>query len=89
MSEDEIEPSLKTTNARVYWDDLLAVLGTIHVHFATPNPIAIDTKVTTNDDKSTLHSIIDSGIIVPQKLIHSPKPCYQIGGYVVVKYNNS
>ena len=88
MSEDEIEPSLKTANARVYWDDLLAVLGTIHVHFATPNPIAIDTKVTTNDDKSTLHSIIDSSI-VPQNIIPSPKPCYQIGDYVVVEYNNS
>ena len=25
MSEDEIEQSLKQTNARVYWDDLLAV----------------------------------------------------------------
>ena len=88
MSEDEIEPSLKTTNARVYWDDLLAVLGTIHVHFGTPNPIAIDTKVTTNDDKSTICSIIDSSI-VPQNIIPSPKPCYQIGDYVVVEYNNS
>ena len=25
MSEDEIEQSLKQANARVYWDDLLAV----------------------------------------------------------------
>ena len=88
MSEDEIEHSSKKSNARVYWDDLLAVLGTIRVHFATLNPIAIDTKVTTNNDKSTLHSIIDS-IIVPQNLIPSPKPCNQIGDYVVVKYNNS
>ena len=87
-SEDEIEHSLKTTNARVYWDDLLAVWGTIHVHFATPDPTAIDTKVTTNDDKSTLHSIIDSSI-VPQNLIPSSKPCYQIGDYVVVEYYNS
>ena len=33
MSEDEIEHSLKQTNARVIWDDLLAVRGTIHMHF--------------------------------------------------------
>ena len=71
------------TNARVYWGDLLAVWGTIHAHFAAPNPIAIDTK----DEKSTLYSIIDS-TIVPQNLIPSPKSCYQIGEYVVVKYNN-
>ena len=38
--------------------------------------------------KSTLYSIIDSSI-VPQNLIPSPKFCYQIGDYVVVKYNNS
>ena len=84
MSEDEIEQSLKQTNASVYWDDLLAVWGTIHVHFAVPNPIAIDTKVITNDDKSTLHPITDSSI-VPQNLIPYPKSYYQIGDYVVVK----
>ena len=43
--------TLKQTNERVYWDELLAVWGTIRVHFAVPNPIGIDTKVTTNDDK--------------------------------------
>ena len=88
MSKDEIEHSLKQTNARVYWDDLLAVWGTIHVHFAAPNNFGINTKVTTNDDKSTLHPIADRSI-VPQNLITNPKSCYQIGDYVVVKYNNS
>ena len=57
------------------------------MHFAAPIPIGIDTKVTTNDDKSTLHSIIDSSI-VPQNQIPKPKSCYQIGDYVVVKYNS-
>ena len=56
--------------------------------FAAPNPIAIDTIITTNDDKSTLHSISDSGL-VPQNLIPNPKSCYRIGDYVDVKYNNS
>ena len=88
MSKDEIEHSLKQTNARVYWDDLLAVWGTIHVHFAAQNNFGINTKVTTNDDKSTLHPIADRSI-VPQNLITNPKSCYQIGDYVVVKYNNS
>ena len=47
--------TLKKIGARVYWDDLLAAWSTTHVHFAAPNPIAIDTtKVTTNDEKSTL-----------------------------------
>ena len=54
------------------------------MHFAVPNPIAIDTKVITNDDKSTLHPITDSSI-VPQNLIPYPKSYYQIGDYVVVK----
>ena len=67
---------------------MLAVLGTTYLHFAAPNLIAIDSKVPIIDDKSTLHSIIDSSI-VPQNLILSPKPCYQIGDYVVVKYNYS
>ena len=58
------------------------------MHFATYNPIVIDFKVTTNDDKSILHSITDSSI-VPQTLITDPKSCYKIGDYVVVKYNNS
>ena len=87
MPEDEIEHPLKQTNARVYWDDLLVVWGIIHVHFAAPNFIGIDTIVATNDDKLTLHSIIDSSI-VPQNLIPNPKSCYQVGDYVVVKYNN-
>ena len=67
---------------------MLAVWDTIHVHFAAPNPIAIDIKVTTNDDKSSLHSIIDSSI-VPQNLIPNPLSCYQVSDYVIVKYNNS
>ena len=54
MSEDEIQHSLKQANARVYWDDLLAVRDTIHVHFVAPNPIGIETKVTTNGGKSSL-----------------------------------
>ena len=60
MSEDEIEHSLKT-NAKIllYWD-LLAVWGTIHSHFAAPNPISIDTMVSTNDQKRTLYSIFGS-----------------------------
>ena len=84
MSEDQIEYSLKQTNARVYWDDLLAVWDTIHVHFAAPNPISIEDI----DDKSTAHSITGSSI-VPQNLIPNPKSCYQIGDYVVVKYKNT
>ena len=72
ISEDEIEHPLKQTNARIYWDDLLAVLGTIHEHFVAPNPISIETKVTTNDDKSTVHSLTNSSI-VPQSLIPNPK----------------
>ena len=87
MSENEIEHSLKQTNARAYWDHLLAVWGAIHVHFAAPNPIGIDTKVITSDDESTLHSITDSSI-VPQNIISNPRSCYQIGDYVV-KYNTS
>ena len=86
MLEDEIEHSVKQTNARMYWDDLLAVRGTIHVHFVAPNPIGIETKVATNDDKSTVHLLTDSSII-PQSLIPNPKSCYQIGDYVVVKYS--
>ena len=75
MSKDEIEHS-KKIGERVYWDDLLAAWSTTHVHFAAPNPIAIDTtKVTTNDEKSTLYSIIGSSII-PQNLIPSLKSCY-------------
>ena len=63
--KDEIEHSLKQTNARAYWNDLLAVWSTIHVHFAAPHPTGIETKVITNDGKSTFHSITDSSI-VPQ-----------------------
>ena len=58
------------------------------MHFAAPISIAIDINLTTNDEKSTHNSIIHSNI-VPQNLIPSPKSCYQIGDYVVVKYNNS
>ena len=58
------------------------------MHFATPNLIAVDTKVRTNDDKNILHLIIDSSI-VPQNLIPSENPWYQIADYVAVKYNNS
>ena len=58
------------------------------MHFAASNSIVIDTKVTTNDDKSTIHSIIGISI-VPQSVIPSSKSCYQTGGYVVVRYNNS
>ena len=53
-----------------------------------PNLIGIETKVTTNFDKSTVNSLTDISI-VPQSLIPNPKSCYQIGDYVVVKYNNS
>ena len=38
------------------------------MHFAAPNPIGIETKITTNDDKSTVHWITDNSI-VPQNLI--------------------
>ena len=37
MLEDETEYFLKQTNARVYWDELLTLRGTIHVHFAAPH----------------------------------------------------
>ena len=56
--------------------------------FAAPNPIGIETKVTTNDDKSTVNSVMNRSI-VPQNLILNPKSFYQIGDYVVVKHNNS
>ena len=58
------------------------------MHFVAPNPIGIETKVTTNDDKSPVHSFTDSSIVT-QSLIPNPKSCYQIGDYVVVKYDNS
>ena len=58
------------------------------MHFLAPNPIGIETKATTNDGKSTVHSLTDSSI-VPQSLIPNPKSCYQISDYVVVKYDNS
>ena len=75
MSKDEIEHS-KKIGERVYWDDLVAAWSTTHVHFAAPNTIAIDTtKVTANDEKSTLYSNIDSSI-VPQNLIPSLRSCY-------------
>ena len=54
------------------------------MHFAAVNPITIDTKVTTNDDKSTLYLIIDSSIVL-LNLTPSPKHCFQIGDYLVVK----
>ena len=54
------------------------------MHFAAVNPITIDTKVTTNDDKSTLYLIIDSSIAL-LNLTPSPKHCFQIGDYFVVK----
>ena len=38
------------------------------MHFVAPNPIGIETKVTTNNDKSTVHSLTDSSLI-PQNLI--------------------
>ena len=82
MSEDS------KTNARIYWDDLLAVRGTIHLHFFAPNPSGFETKVTTNLDKSNVYSLTD-GSIVPQNLMSNPISCYQIGDYVVVKQNNS
>ena len=37
-----------------------------------PNPIGIETKVTTNDDKSNVHSLTDSSI-VPKSLTPKPK----------------
>ena len=58
------------------------------MHFVAPNPICIETKVTINDDKSNVHSLADINI-VHQNLIPTPKSCYQIGDYVVVKYDNS
>ena len=67
---------------------MLAVRDTIQVHFVAPNPIGIETKVTTNGDKSTVYSLTGSRI-VPQNLIPNPKSCYQIGDYVLVKYDNS
>ena len=51
VSKDENEQS----NAMIYWNILQALWGTIHMHFVAPNPIGIQTKVTTNDDKSTVH----------------------------------
>ena len=40
------------------WDDFLDIWGTIYmyVHFVAPNHIGIETKITTNDNKSTVHS---------------------------------
>ena len=60
---------------------------TIHEHFVAPNPIGIETKITTNDDKNTIHSLTET-TIVPQSLIPNPKSCNQIGD-VVIKYDNS
>ena len=45
MSKDEIEHSLKQTNARVYWNDLLAIRGTIHEQFVDLNLIDIKTRL--------------------------------------------
>ena len=81
MSEDENEHSLNQTNAKIYWDSLLAVRGIIHVHFVALNPFSIGAKVTINDDKCTIHSLTD-GSTVPQSLIPNPKSCYQIGNFV-------
>ena len=58
------------------------------MHFVTPNPTDTETTVINNDGKKTIHSLTDCSI-VPQNLIPKPKSCYQIGDYVVVKYNNS
>ena len=55
------------------------------MHFVAPNPTGIENKVTTNDDKSTAHSLTDSSI-GSQDLI---KSFYQIGDFAVVKYDNS
>ena len=67
---------------------MLAVRGTIYVHFPAPNLVEIETKITNNDDKSTIHSLTDSNI-VPQSLIPNPKSFCHTDDYVVIKYNNS
>ena len=45
MSQDETEHFLEQTNARVYWDDLLAVWGTIQVHFAALNSMTLTQRL--------------------------------------------
>ena len=58
------------------------------MHFVAPNRRGVETKVITNADKSIVYSLTDSGI-VPGNLMSNLNSCYQIGDYVVVKYNNS
>lgn len=42
MSGNQIEYSLKETNASIYCNDFLGIPGTIHAHSVAPDPIGIE-----------------------------------------------
>ncbi len=87
LSQEKVASLLEITDAEKCWGNVLGIPGTIHVHHVGPHSDGIITKMTTNDDSFTVHSLT-SHATQPKK-VNNTQTRYQIGDYVIVKYDNT
>ena len=57
LSKEDIETAVTETQAEILWESVLGVKGIHHVHFIAPYADVIFTKMTTNEDGGTIHSL--------------------------------
>ena len=86
LNQNEIEDLLKSTNAESLWEKIHNVPGMLHVHSVAPHVTGVQTHITTNDNVSTIHSLVDN-ITLPQTFVKDSNADYQAGDFVIVKYD--
>lgn len=86
LKPEEICMLMESTGAEKEWENIQGVPGISHVHHIEPHVNGIATKVVTNDDVHTIHSLGNHNVLPKQVPL---KTKYKIGDYVVVKYDSS
>ena len=87
LSKEDIKAALTETQAEILWESVLGVTGIHHVHFIAPHADGIFTKMITNEDGGTIHTLTKSSML-PQKIEASKNLACKIDEFVIVKYDS-
>ena len=87
LSKEDIEAAVTETQAEILWESVLGVKDIQHVHFIAPHADVIFTKMTTNEDGGTIHSLTKGSMFL-WKIEASKNLAYKIDEFVIVKYDS-
>ena len=85
LSKEVIEAALTESQAKILRESVLGVTRIHLVHFIVPHADGTFTKMTTNEDGGTIHSLTECSML-SHKIEVSKNLAYKIDKFIIVKY---